>query len=300
MNLGAESKEKPKREAFRVDELFEDIVKETKMLRDTIRHLNAEKDADSTALIDAHREIRSLTQEIRLLEKQKNFYERQCTQNDAVVRGIRETHEKERLSLENTISKQKEVFQKMLKAKEKVSEDLFRKSALFSAFPVDAQVSKIEDSSAASKKIGLLESTLRTLIAEKKALSTEISRLEKVAETKEAEASKLRSTVRFLEIENESLEKSNSELAEMIDELRERSNIERLEVGVQTDPLDSSEKKVLDSLKAKEQEQLNSRLTEKLEAMVVREMEMQTKFEELRFKAKLQEKLLKEREGKRN
>ena len=300
MNLGAESKEKPKREAFRVDELFEDIVKETKMLRDTIRHLNAEKDADSTALIDAHREIRSLTQEIRLLEKQKNFYERQCSQNDAVVRGIRETHEKERLSLENTISKQKEVFQKMLKAKEKVSEDIFRKSALFSAFPADAQASKIEDSSAASKKIGLLESTLRTLIAEKKALSTEISRLEKVAETKEAEASKLRSTVRCLEIENESLEKSNSELAEMIDELRERSNAEKLEVGVQTDLLDNAEKKLLDSLKAKELEQLNSRLTEKLEAMVVREMEMQTRFEELRFKAKLQEKLLKEREGKKS
>lgn len=274
--------------------MFEDVIKEIKRLREETTLLKSEKSLLTESVSNAQKEIKSLTQELKLAEKQKQCYEHQVTQADAMIKELRGNFEKERLNLENVIQTQKGVFQKVIKEKEKTNEDINRKSMIFHESMISFDLkSPTEQDSASKKKIALLESTVRNLMNEKKNLNTEVSKVSKNLREAESAIIRRKAEARLFEIEIEELSEINQELSDSLRKLESKAKKPVKEASVQANEEEGLfEENTYEKLK--ELESSNERMTQKLEAMVFRDIELQTKLEESRFRIKLLEKLIRD------
>lgn len=276
--------------------MFEDVFKEIKRLREEANLLKSEKELLNENVSNAEKEIKSLTQELKLAEKQKQCYEHQVSQADTMIKELRSNFEKERLNFENVIQTQKGVFQKVIKAKEKTNEDITRKSIIFqeSANSYDLK-SPTEQDSTSKRKLMLLESTVRTLMKEKKDLNSQIAKLSKNLREAEAAIIRRKAESRLFEIEIEQLSLINKELSDSLSKFESKAKESVTEAAIQAnDEGNFYDEKTYEKLK--DLESSNERMTEKLEAMVFRDLELQNKLEESRFRIKLLEKLIRDGE----
>lgn len=280
----------------KVDEMFEDIVRETKKLREALKKITVEKDNLQQELDLSHREIRSLKQEINLLEKQKSYYEMQYSSSESVIKELRENHEKERQALEKVIQTQNSAFSRVLKKKEKLADDFMRKSIVLTESSISSEQDMNPDVLANfKKKIFLLENNIRSLLTEKKTILAESAKQAEKFDQKEAELANLKAENRLLKMENETLNSSNREFSQIIEDFKLKMNKPKAEIGVQSENDEKIESRLMESIQLKELETVSNTLTDKLEVMVLREIELQRQYDDARFKIKCMEKILKDK-----
>lgn len=283
-----------------IDEMFEDVILEIKRVREDLKKVTSAKESLQTDLEKAHHDVRTAKQELELLEKQKIYYENQCSQSDLTIKELRENHEKERQALEKVIQTQNSAFSRVVKKKDKQNEDLLKKSAMFSESRIQDDPELSEDMvNNLKKKISLLERNIRSLLSEKKEISGEISKLKEKLDYKENEITSMMAELRMKNLELEILSTSNQELTSKIDLLKSRNGKIRNEFGSQTDfsNILSSVPTLNDLQKMEDLEETNRNLMEKLESIVKRDLEMQLKYEDAIFRLKLMEKIIKEKKA---